>query len=200
MQEMQEFDIWDGKIPWRRAWQPTPVFLPGGSHGQRSLAGYSLWDCKEPDTAEWACTSFISGGTNTRNKKFGNMEHLTHWKCLKVGATGIPIYNAGSIIPVTKLQLLIRNSRLQWEWGWHGCLLGVPVLTHPGTLLMLALVWLHFLIKDLSLMPSPTLLSWVSFQCLPVKSCKTQTVCQGWLQKKWWDCRSQRGKETANFH
>ena len=30
-----------GKIPWRRAWQPTPVFLPGESHGQRSLAGYS---------------------------------------------------------------------------------------------------------------------------------------------------------------
>ena len=30
-----------GKIPWRRAWQPTPVFLPGESHGQRNLAGYS---------------------------------------------------------------------------------------------------------------------------------------------------------------
>ena len=34
-------DPWAGKIPWRRAWQPTPVFLPGESHGQRSLAGYS---------------------------------------------------------------------------------------------------------------------------------------------------------------
>ena len=34
------FDTWVGKIPWRRAWQPTPVFLPGESHGQRSLAGY----------------------------------------------------------------------------------------------------------------------------------------------------------------
>ena len=34
-------DSWLGKIPWRRAWQPTPVFLPGESHGQRSLAGYS---------------------------------------------------------------------------------------------------------------------------------------------------------------
>ena len=32
---------WVGKIPWRRPWQPTPVFLPGESHGQRSLAGYS---------------------------------------------------------------------------------------------------------------------------------------------------------------
>ena len=32
-----------GKIPWRRAWQPTPIFLPGESHGQRSLVGYSPW-------------------------------------------------------------------------------------------------------------------------------------------------------------
>ena len=32
-----------GKIPWRRAGQPTPVFLPGESHGQRTLAGYSSW-------------------------------------------------------------------------------------------------------------------------------------------------------------
>ena len=33
-------DPWVGKIPWRRAWQSTPIFLPGESHGQRSLAGY----------------------------------------------------------------------------------------------------------------------------------------------------------------
>ena len=37
------FDPWVGKIPWSRKWQPTP-FLPGEFHGQRSLAGYSLWD------------------------------------------------------------------------------------------------------------------------------------------------------------
>ena len=37
------FDPWVGKIPWRRAWQPTPVFLPGEAHGQRGLAGYSPW-------------------------------------------------------------------------------------------------------------------------------------------------------------
>ena len=37
------FDPWVGKIPWRRAWQPTAVFLPEESHGQRSLAGYSPW-------------------------------------------------------------------------------------------------------------------------------------------------------------
>ena len=41
-----------GKISWRRAWQPTPVFLPGEFHGQRSLMGYSPWFCKEPDMTE----------------------------------------------------------------------------------------------------------------------------------------------------
>ena len=38
-----------GKIPWGRKWQPVPIFLPGKSHGQRSLANYSLWGCKEID-------------------------------------------------------------------------------------------------------------------------------------------------------
>ena len=46
------FDPWDRKIPWRRKWQPTPVFLPRKSHGQRSLVGYSPWDCKESDATE----------------------------------------------------------------------------------------------------------------------------------------------------
>ena len=43
------FDPWVGKIPWRRAWQHTPVFLPGESHEQKSLAGYSH---KESDMIE----------------------------------------------------------------------------------------------------------------------------------------------------
>ena len=45
------FSPWVRKIPWRTKWQPAPVFLPG-THGQRSLAGYSPWDCKESDTTE----------------------------------------------------------------------------------------------------------------------------------------------------
>ena len=46
------FSPWFGKVPFRRAWHPTPVFLPGESHGQRTLAGYSPWDRKEWDTTE----------------------------------------------------------------------------------------------------------------------------------------------------
>ena len=39
--------------PWSRKWKPTPVFLPGKSHGQRSLTGYSSWGHKESDTTEF---------------------------------------------------------------------------------------------------------------------------------------------------
>ena len=46
------FDPWVGKIPWRRKWQPTALFLSRKSHGRRSLAGYSPWGCKELDTTE----------------------------------------------------------------------------------------------------------------------------------------------------
>ena len=46
------FAPWVGKIPWRREWQPTPVFLPREFHGQRRLAGYSPWGPKESDTTE----------------------------------------------------------------------------------------------------------------------------------------------------
>ena len=44
--DWREFDPWVRKIPWSRKWHPTPVFLPGESHGQRSLVGYSLWGPK----------------------------------------------------------------------------------------------------------------------------------------------------------
>ena len=46
------FEPWVGKVPWRRKWQPTPVFLPGKSHGWRRLVGYSPWGGKESDTTE----------------------------------------------------------------------------------------------------------------------------------------------------
>ena len=49
------FDPWVGKILWSRKWQPTPVFLPGKFHGQKSLVGYSPWGCKELDITEHTC-------------------------------------------------------------------------------------------------------------------------------------------------
>ena len=62
------FNSWVGKIPWRRKWQPTPVFLPGESHGQRSLAGCSPRGCKELQMSNWACPHVVfdkqMSGTN----------------------------------------------------------------------------------------------------------------------------------------
>ena len=46
------YNPWVRKIPWRREWLPTPAFLPGKSHGQRSLVGYSPRSCRESDTTE----------------------------------------------------------------------------------------------------------------------------------------------------
>ena len=48
----QGLQAWVEKIPWRRAWQPTPVFFPGEAHGHRILAGYSPRGHKESDTTE----------------------------------------------------------------------------------------------------------------------------------------------------
>ena len=51
------FDPWVAKVLWRRKWKPTPVFLPGESHGQRSLVGYSLRGCKQ--SVDWAHTRTV---------------------------------------------------------------------------------------------------------------------------------------------
>ena len=53
------FSPWMGKIPWRRAWQLIPVFFPGDSNGQRSLAGYSPWGHKELDMTEQLSTAHL---------------------------------------------------------------------------------------------------------------------------------------------
>ena len=58
MQERQETRVPSRirKIPWRRKWQPSPVFLLGKSHGQRDQMGYNLWGRKESDTTKLART------------------------------------------------------------------------------------------------------------------------------------------------
>ena len=58
------FDPWVRKIPWRRAQEPTALFLPGESLGQSNLVGYSPWDHKESDMTEWLINTFTSPKTN----------------------------------------------------------------------------------------------------------------------------------------
>ena len=59
---------WIRKIPWRREWQPTPVFLPGEFHGQRSLAGWNLLGHKDLDTTEWLTHAYTHTHTHTHTQ------------------------------------------------------------------------------------------------------------------------------------
>ena len=75
------FDPQVRKTPWRRKWQPTPVFLPGESHEQRSLAGYSPWGCKELDMSiyvAWTIRESYPHKTHKKNlhSKFHNASFL----------------------------------------------------------------------------------------------------------------------------
>ena len=77
------FNPWVGKIPWRRKWQPTTVFLPGESHEQRSLVGYSPWGHKESDMTEQLIhihTYWVSGtglGAEDIEKKKNRQKSLS---------------------------------------------------------------------------------------------------------------------------
>ena len=71
------FDPWVWKIPWRREWQPTPVFLLGQFHGQRSLGDYSPWGCKESDMTECVCTIH----TDIRAEKALDSLQSSLWFC-----------------------------------------------------------------------------------------------------------------------
>ena len=74
------FNSWVAKTPWRRKWQPTPVLLPGKSHGQRSLAGYHPWGHKESDTTEQ-----MSMHTHTHtHMPSHSAKGLAHGKCPKI--------------------------------------------------------------------------------------------------------------------
>ena len=76
------FNPWVGKMPWRRKWQPTPVPLPGKSHGQRSLVGCSPWSHKESDTTEHLHFAFTFEDKTPPwpiQTLFGSMTFLTQW-------------------------------------------------------------------------------------------------------------------------
>ena len=75
------FAPWVGKIPWRRAWQPTPVFPPGESHGQRSLVGYFLTlplpvSCTASDCCGFLHCYFRSMAHDVRWVDSGKWEYL----------------------------------------------------------------------------------------------------------------------------
>ena len=72
------FNPWVRKIPWRRKWQPTLVFLPGKSHGQRSMAGYSPWDHRRVghDLATKQQTTWLPSTISTTLSSLSSCQHL----------------------------------------------------------------------------------------------------------------------------
>ena len=105
------FDSWVGNIPCKRAWQPTPVFLPGEFHGQRSLAGYSPWGCKESVGHDWAAEHINAQMTdenaeiaddNTRSWGAWLCRRHTHWS---------------QLTPTRSVEIQNVNSTKCW-WCW----------------------------------------------------------------------------------
>ena len=94
----QGFDPWVWKIPWRRKWQPTPVFLPRESHGWRSLVGYSPRGHKRV-------------GHNLVTKRFNNNNNnLTDWRMLRSERT----LAAQPFLPLTEFEVSARGENPLW--------------------------------------------------------------------------------------
>ena len=87
------FDSWVWKICWRRKWQLTPVFLPGESHGQRSLVGYRPPDCKS-GTLQFGSVQFISV----------NQLCLTLCDPMNLSTSGLPVHH--QLLELTQIRVL----------------------------------------------------------------------------------------------
>ena len=73
------FDPWVGETPWRRKWQPTPVFLPGKSHGQRSLVGYSPWGLQRVGH-KWSDLAHTDDNNSALHLTFGRLGEIMYVK------------------------------------------------------------------------------------------------------------------------
>ena len=103
------------KIPWRGAWHPNPVFLPGKSHGQRSLVGYGPWGCKESDTTEATQHrihpySFIC--SKMSSECFSFLNH--HW--LSPHTIPWPSVSSGMLWTSFSWHLYISTNKHKTEW------------------------------------------------------------------------------------
>ena len=107
------FDSWVGKIPWRKKWQPTPVFFPGESHEQRSLMGYSPRGCKDLDMTEHACICSLSlnlgDGKHVHAGTQGTLEERKVW-----GPRPVPLQAPSLVLLLSSTGALIPQARLAW--------------------------------------------------------------------------------------
>ena len=128
---MQETRVWSlsQEDPWRRKWQPTPVFLPAKSHGQRSLASYSPWGHKESDTTEdLAHTYTFFPYPHPGGRQQAEYQHSTEgiikiclspWSNVKVLQEGINAFQITWTSCCTAQGTLLGAV---WQSGWEGSL------------------------------------------------------------------------------
>ena len=105
-------DHWVRKSPWRGKWHPTFVFLPGKSHGQRSLTGYSPWARKESDVTEQACT--VAEWLHI----YGVYWWAFWWLCLEVLTYLFWLTYSFSFFRTLLGHILSRWLLLHLPWGW----------------------------------------------------------------------------------
>ena len=130
------FDPWVEKIPCRRKWQPTPLFLPGKSHGQRNQVGYSPWACKEVDTAEhWIHThSHTHTHTHTHTHLLPNAQVL-----LQDYKPSVPKESSLTQFLGWSRENILSTHRVWWEefrrspssLKNHGTLMGTVSISSP---------------------------------------------------------------------
>ena len=124
------------EVPWRREWQPTPVFLPGEPHGQRSLVGYSPRGHKELDTTEWLTLLLLGRSVQTDTKRapfaFVSLDSpefkrdlaslvtsvftpfLTYFLSLRTSGSlhvSFPLHKILLLLLLTRLSLLLQSSQ-----------------------------------------------------------------------------------------
>ena len=126
------FDPWVGKIPWRRKWQPTLVFLPEKSHGQRSLEGYSPWGCKVRH--DWAYMQFklLLGLGNCSPTLPPHLPvYLVFFLSTRIGSNRKPISE--------------NLFAIHYFWDKHLCSQNTPFLkaSEPASLLHIVCCFIH---------------------------------------------------------
>ena len=99
------FNSWVRKIPWSRKWEATPVFLPGESHGQKSLVGYTPWCRKELDKTEW-----LSMHTHTRVSSWSMIPSRRVFLMVPKLSRGPPLCFCSTIVGIFAFTFILNHK------------------------------------------------------------------------------------------
>ena len=125
------FDPWVRKIPWRREWQSTPVFLPGEFHGQRSLVAYGPGGHKESDMTEWLTLTFFTFFLKSKMLHWQVVSHENKHRVYNIFVNRETFHN------IVYQYLYLVNSGVVMVWSW----LQFCMLQYLGLLKHMYLLW-----------------------------------------------------------